>query len=166
MKKIIVFLTLVLSWGLCGCQNGASSEDSENIILEQDSMRINGTVISLNDDMAGVLKALGEPITYSESKSCMYDGYDKVYSFDNLTIVTYPDGEKDYISSISSLSAEVENALGIKVGDNKSKMSDVFDADKIDENDICCIYEFSDYGVCCYLEGDTISEIEIYIITE
>lgn len=166
MKKIIIILTLVLCLGLCGCQNGDSGKASEDITLEQDSVRVNNTVISLHDDMADVLEKLGEPVTYSESKSCMYDGYDKVYSFDDLTIITYPDGEKDYISSISSSSVDVENALDIKIGDNKSKVSDVFGADKVEENDICCIYETSDYGVCCYLEGDTVSEIEIYIMTE
>lgn len=68
--------------------------------LKETQIQVGETVISLNEDMAEVQAALGESLDYSQTKSCLYDGYDKVYTYDQIIITTYPKENRDYVGGM------------------------------------------------------------------
>lgn len=73
-------------------------------------------VVSIEDNMADVLAALGDPQSYYEAASCAFDGLDKIYTYAGFTISTYPDGDNDYINSILLTDDSVSTAEGIYIG--------------------------------------------------
>ena len=64
------------------------------------SFVVNGTEITVDENMADVLAALGEPQSYFEAESCAFDGLDKTYTYAGFIITTRPDKDQDFISSI------------------------------------------------------------------
>ncbi|HBG77138.1 MAG TPA: hypothetical protein DDW86_09305, partial [Clostridiales bacterium] len=62
------------------------------------SYEYNGIKIPMNVDAAPIVKKLGKPANYFEAASCAFQGLDKVYTYSNFEIGTYPKGDKDFIS--------------------------------------------------------------------
>ena len=112
----LLALAAVLSLAACGGKPGsAGSGDSQTGQTSQGGQassgdqsrqpggadvgeyvfRANGVNVSINDDMAGVLAALGEPQSYFEAESCAFEGLDKTYTYSGFVITTRPEGEKD-----------------------------------------------------------------------
>ncbi len=189
MKKVryILIIGFMLSL-LAACKNAdknSSKDESESKVettnkattkpdekktgekqLSETQVQIGDHIISLNDDMADVIKVLGESKDFSESKSCLYDGNDKVYTYDKIVITTYPKGDKDYISGIEIVSDGVSIQSGIKVGDNVEDVKAKFDSNKLNVSEVSCSYETDNYGIELYLKDKTVDAIEIYQITE
>ena len=53
--------------------------------------RAGDTTVSIDQDMAEVLSALGEPKEYFEAESCAFEGMDKTYTYSGFVITTRPD---------------------------------------------------------------------------
>lgn len=81
--------------------------------------------ISVDQDMSEVLAGLGEPDTYFEAPSCAFNGLDKIYTYSHFIIYTYPNGDKDYVSSVVLMDDFAETPEGICIG---SSLSDVVKA--------------------------------------
>lgn len=73
-------------------------------------------------EVSDILEALGEPLSYFEAASCAFEGLDKMYTYDHFEIDTYPDGDKDYISSIILLDDMITTPEGVYVGMTKGDM--------------------------------------------
>ena len=80
-------------------------------------------------DAAPVLEALGECKSYTEEKSCAFDGLDKNYTYTSFIMTTYPDGDKDRVNSVTLLDDTVSTAAGICIGDSKEKVEEAYGAD-------------------------------------
>lgn len=78
--------------------------------------RANDVNVSINDDMSGVLAALGEPQTYFEAESCAFEGLDKTYTYSGFVITTRPEGEKDFVNSILLTDDSVTTPEGVYIG--------------------------------------------------
>lgn len=148
--------------------------DAESVKKDEKTMAVIGSVnidgvgISLNGDMAPIKEHFGEPVKYSESKSCLYDGYDKVYEYDGFKIVTYPDKKGEKVSSISYTLEDITAFHGLAVGDSYERVAAYFGENAVTVNKRCCVVDEMAYGYCFYYDGDSgkITEIEMYIITE
>ena len=72
--------------------------------------------LPMNAEFAPLLDFLGEPDSCFEAASCAFDGLDKTYTYAGVEIITYPDGERDYISSVRILDGSVSTPEGITIG--------------------------------------------------
>ena len=75
-------------------QPGQSTQPSGGVNVEAYVFRTGEATVAVNDDMADVLSALGEPQSYFEAESCAFEGLDKTYTYSGFVITTRPDGEK------------------------------------------------------------------------
>lgn len=72
--------------------------------------------LPMNAEFAPLLDFLGEPDSYFEAASCAFDGLDKTYTYAGVEIITYPDEDRDYISSVRILDGSVSTPEGITIG--------------------------------------------------
>lgn len=105
--------------------------------------------ISIDQDMAEVLAALGEPQSYFEAASCAFEGLDKIYTYPGFQITTRPDGDKDYVNSILLTDDSVTTPEGIYIGCLKE---DVLEAYK-------CSADGPDGSLMLTLDNTTLSFI-------
>ena len=105
----------------------AASEDSGNEIVSEGKaaaktpssnlkFKAGGKDIQINMDTSEFLDALGDPDSYFEAESCAFQGLDKVYTFKDFVIRTYPDGDIDRVSSIELRDDIVTTAEGAYIG--------------------------------------------------
>ena len=80
------------------------------------SFAASGAEITVNEDMADVLAALGEPQSYFEAESCAFEGLDKTYTYAGFVITTYPDGDKDFVNSIRLTDDSTATREGVYIG--------------------------------------------------
>lgn len=107
------------------------------------------TVMSLNQEAAPVIKALGAYKKCFEQQSCAYQGMDKIYTYSGFELGTYPVKGKDCISSIYFTDSTVSTQEGIKIGSTYDDMIKAYGDGYKEE-----------YGVYRYTLGD--SELSIY----
>ncbi len=72
--------------------------------------------VSIDQDMAEILAALGEPQSYFEAASCAFEGLDKTYTYSGFQVLTRPDGDKDYVNSILLTDDSVTTPEGLYIG--------------------------------------------------
>lgn len=161
MKKFYLGIFIVLyGFIITGCKSEEENVDTLNVYeIEKGEEKI-----SIKEDIEQVLKALGDDYEYSESKSCMYDGYDKLYEYSELIINTYPENDKDYVLSMGIISSDIKNFWGTTIGDSKETVLKKMEDDPVVETDALISYEIGEYGVSYYLENNSVKEIEIYIL--
>jgi hypothetical protein len=157
-RSLIVLILLAFA---SGC---AAKSDSNS--LETKSVEYKGDIIELNKDMKTVINKIGKDYKMTESKSCMYNGYDREYEYKDLLITTYPKGEKDYISSIIIKNKNIDNFWGISIGESlKSALSKVESKPKV-KTDNLVSFEWKDYGLSLYVNNNEIEEIEIWYLAQ
>lgn len=142
MKKILTFvlaLAMVLSMAACGgSETPAGNTGTNNNEVggkpadtgaETYSYTYKGVELKLYAEAAPVIAALGEPVKYSESASCAFDGLDKNYYYGNLYIDTYPEGGKDYIYGWWFADDTLTTAEGIYIGASQADVETAYGAD-------------------------------------
>ena len=67
-----------------------------------------------------VVTALGEPLDRAEAPSCLHDGNDTVYYYEEAEIVTSPSAQGEFIVSVTLLSPALTTEEGITLGANIS----------------------------------------------
>ena len=96
------------------------AENTEDVYVFDD----NGKKLTLGSEYSSL--DLGEPTDYYEVQSCAFDGMDKIYTFDNYEVHTYPDNGTDKVLSIYFLNDQVSTTEGVKIGDSLSSMLEVY----------------------------------------
>lgn len=112
--KIAMLLVLALMTVLFATACGGGSEEKDMFSLTIENVTIKG-----NTQVKQYLDKLGDDYEYSESISCAYDGLDKIYAYDNFSIYTYPDGDKDYVLEVEVLGGNYATSKGIKIGSSR-----------------------------------------------
>ena len=95
--------------------------------------RSGDVVMGMNEDVAPVLEALGESLSYAESQSCAFQGLDKIYTYGGFDIYTYPVEDKDYINSIYFTDDTVSTPEGIRIGSTEEDMVAAYGEDYTEE---------------------------------
>lgn len=96
-------------------QPGQSTQPGGSNVTEY-VFRSGETRLFIDQDMAEVLTALGEPKEYFEAESCAFQGLDKTYTYSGFVITTRPDGEKDFVNSIILTDDSVTTPEGLYIG--------------------------------------------------
>ena len=102
---------------------------------------------------------LGEAKDYYEVQSCAFDGMDKIYTFDNYEVHTYPDNGTDKVLSIYFLNDQVSTTEGVKIGDSLSSMLEVY-GDGYEQLDTQYTYSKGLTQLRFIVENDAITSIE------
>lgn len=68
-----------------------------------------------------VESVLGAPVEKTEAPSCLHDGNDTVYFYEELEVVTSPSSQGEYIVSVTVLANTVNTEEGIAIGENISE---------------------------------------------
>lgn len=115
MKKLLCF-ALVLVLGLCAC--GSNAKFSEDDL----SLTVDGVAVTVKSEVSDLLDGFGEGYEYSEAISCVYEGMDKTFTYENLSLYTYPDGSSDCLMEIYCVDGDVKTAKGITFGSTKAEI--------------------------------------------
>lgn len=141
-----------------GAVSGTVSDALKGYIFEAEGT--DGTVsITTDIEMAPVLEKLGEPVKYFEAASCAFQGLDKVYTYQHFEIDTYPDGDKDIISSIILKDDLIETPEGLCIGMSKADMESVYGTD-YEEKGNMCVYTKDGMHLSVLVENGVITSIE------
>ncbi len=125
-----------------------------------------GTVkIVLNEDASEVLKSLGNAEKVFEQDSCAYQGKDRVYSYKDFELSTYPVNNKEYVSSIYFLTADAVTEEGIHFG---STYQDMVNAYGTGYTESFQVYRYEKNGteLAFYMTNNVIDGIEYLIVTQ
>ena len=145
--------------------SGDTDSDKTAVVAEGFSFKVNDVVIPMNVDVTPIIEALGEANSYFEAPSCAFQGLDKIYSYSGFEINTYPNGEKDYISSVYLKDDSVETDKGIFIG---SSLEDVKKAygDKYTEKNGEYVYTLGQTRLSFLIEDGYVSAITYSAIVE
>lgn len=105
-----------------------------------------GKDIYLNEPTSDFIDALGDPDSYFESESCAFQGLDKVYTYKNFVIRTYPIDEVDYVSSIEFRNDSIVTSTNCYLG---------MDADTVKANNGDYSVDTDSEAAIVYVDGDT-----------
>ncbi len=123
-----------------------------------------GTAVSVNQDMAEVLAAEGEPLSYFEAESCAFNGLDKTYTYAGFVISTRPEGEKDFINSILLTDDSVTTPEGAYIGSSKAAVIAAYGEGE--EVGVSLSYTKGDCALCFIFDGETVISIEYTPVVE
>lgn len=125
-KLFCLALALALAFSLAACGgkddggkapgNADQSQQPGQPAVSAYVFRSGEGTVAIDQDMAEVLAALGEPKSYFEAESCAFEGMDKTYTYSGFLITTRPDGDKDYVSSIVLTDDSVTTPEGLYIG--------------------------------------------------
>lgn len=118
-----------------------------------------GVSFTTDQDMAQVLEELGDPVSYYEAASCAFQGLDKIYTYQHFEINTYPDGDRDLISSIVLKDDLISTPEGLCIGQTKAEMEAIYGTDYETKGNMC-VYTKDGMHLCVLVEGDAVTSIE------
>lgn len=123
MKKTLCLLLTCLLLGalLCACGKKTISETDL-------SLTVDGTAVRPDTSVSALLDAFGADYTYSEAVSCVYTGMDKTYSYNDLILYTYPDGDTDRLLELYC-TANVQTAQGVGIGASRKDVEAAYGTD-------------------------------------
>lgn len=170
MKNICRILAAIISivtvLCLCACASSGMSGDNGQPAAGNGGagktasyvFTYKGTDIVLKEDAAPVIEKLGEPVSYFEAESCAFKGLDKSYTYPEIVIDTYPDGDTDRISSVRLTTDTVSTPEGVCLGDTLDKITSVYGSGYT--NDVnSYVYTKGGVKLTFILTGDTVSSI-------
>lgn len=138
MKKTAILLLMLLC--LCACGSKSAAFHAEDIALT-----VAGNSVTAETAVEDVLAMLGEDYAYAEAISCVYEGMDKTFSYENVTLYTYPDGETDRLMELYCTGGDVQTSKGIGLGASKSDVVAQYGEDYTEAGSILS-YEVSAAG--------------------
>ena len=133
MKKLIAMLlavAMMLCFAACGTPETPDTPNTgKDPVQDSFTFTYKGVKIALNAPAEAVVAALGEPLEYSESTSCAFDGLDKQYKYDSFYLETYPLNGKDYVYGWWFVDDLVETEEGICIGSAQADVEAAYGAE-------------------------------------
>lgn len=168
MKKILTILLaacLVMSLAACGgapVENPTPSQEVTYTPEQNFSFQYKGATISLHDAAEPIIAKLGEPVKYTESASCAFEGLDKSYYYGSFYLETYPQGDKDFVSGWWFADDSVTTPEGIYIGSSKAEVEKAYGTDGYNGSNAYTVNK--DAGMLTIiLENDVVSSIQYSI---
>ena len=123
MKRISsLLLALTMALTLTACGDDTANATPTPPARDMFTFVYKDCALPMNAEFPPLLEVIGEPDTYFEAASCAFDGLDKIYTYGGIELTTYPDGDKDYISSIRLLDNTASTPEGITIGSTKEEV--------------------------------------------
>ena len=72
------------------------------------------------------MAALGEPVKYTESTSCAFEGLDKSYYYGSFYLETYPKGDEDFVYGWWFADDSVTTEEGIYIGATQAEVEKAY----------------------------------------
>lgn len=141
-----------------GAPAAAPAGESGSEAHSRYTLLFQGTEIAVNTPMAPLAEKLGEPTSYFEARSCVYDGLDKEYTYGGVIIRTYPAGGQDYILSVELRDDTVSTREGIYVGAGRADVTAAY-GEPGDETAAALRYTDGDCTLVFTMEDDRVSGI-------
>lgn len=142
MKKLMIFAVIacmLLSFAACSApantdssKPSGSGETVGNQSGTQDegfSFTYKDTVITMHAPVEPILKELGEPVKYTESASCAFEGLDKSYYYGSFYLDTYPKDGKDFVYGWWFADDSVSTEEGIYIGSSQADVEKAYGAE-------------------------------------
>ncbi len=107
----------------------------------------------------GLSEKLGEPLSYYEAASCAFEGLDKVYTYSNVSIKTYPQKDKDLVSNIGLMDDSVATKEGVCIGDSKEDVIKAY-GDQFTMKGNMMVYGKDGMNLGFIVENDAVAFIE------
>jgi hypothetical protein len=141
MKKVLaITLVLMMIFALVGCSGSGdvssdetpSSPSSSNVSSENvntDSGKITLGTAELSVGMViteDIINKVGTPDDIMSAPSCFFDGADTIYVYEDFSLYTYRDGDKDYLYIIELSTDKNATELGGKVGMNIADIEELY----------------------------------------
>ena len=128
---------------------------------------IGGQTYYLREDSAALISALGDDYEYSEVVSCVYDGKDKTFEYDGITIGTVPVDGKDLIEVITLTRDSYATLRGARVGDSLDTVKSLYGENLLDDGYLTYslsadIEDIHSERIQFEYSGDTVTRIFIY----
>ena len=131
-----LLLTLTMSLTLTACGNKAAEATPTPPVRDMFTFVYQDCALPMNAEFSPFLEIIGEPDTYFEAASCAFDGLDKIYTYGGIELTTYPDGDKDYISSIRLLDNTTATPEGVTIGSTPSEVTAAYGDGYTDSGDL------------------------------
>lgn len=184
MKKIFAALAVISTLALTACggsgndekviegavannnvqsttEKSEASEESKEAAVKGYAFVYGDTAIEVDANMQPVLDAIGEPLSYFEAASCAFEGLDKIYTYAGVVINTYPQGDKDFVSSIILQDDSVSTAEGVCIGGTKQDMLNAYGDGYTEENGML-VYAKDGMKLCFIVKDDEITSIQYF----
>lgn len=144
MKKVLaITLVLMMIFALVGCSGSGdvssdetpSSPSSSNVSSENvntDSGKITLGTAELKVGMVmteDIINKVGTPDDIMSAPSCFFDGEDTIYIYEDFSLYTYRDGDKDYLYIIELSTDKNATEFGGKVGMNIADIEELYGYD-------------------------------------
>ena len=170
---IAVLLIVFMLAAFASCASKPSGDTGEDLTgkpfsADKDmAIIVGGKKYQVRVDSAQILADLGDGYEYGETVSCLYNGYDKTFAYDDLIVSTVPDGDADIIEMFTITGKSVTTARGITVGATKDEVITAYGekywfdgymnyTESGDETNI------SENRVQFQLENDVVTQIYVY----
>lgn len=168
MKKMIgiVLAAGIVMMTACGGRNAA--DGSSGTVADDHAATATkkgyvfshqGTTVAVDQNMAEVLKGLGEASSYFEAPSCAFEGMDKVYTYNGFVIDTYPQGDQDFVSAISLTDDVVTTAEGVYNGCSLADVTAAYGTNYTEEGGMV-VYRKDGMKLCFIVQDDTVTSIQ------
>ena len=138
MKKIlIVIISIILIISVLASCNKTQADDTVNEKPSNEStdvvvgnnaicLTVNGVKITPNKEAAPIIEALGEPLEYTETESCGFEGKDKTYKYNGFIIDTITLNNVEYIYIIQIVNDMTETDEGATIGMTSEEIQSIY----------------------------------------
>ena len=148
----------------CGSASTLSDNSQEKPVASQQteskySFELKGIELKTDGDLTEYTSKLGEPSGgYYEAKSCAFEGMDKFYYYDSVTLQGYQKDGNDKLYSITLMDDAVKTKEGVRIGDKKDKVLSAYGSDYT-EADGQLLYESGNTRLSFVMKDDEVQSI-------
>ncbi|MFA5676397.1 MAG: hypothetical protein WDA65_07740 [Christensenellales bacterium] len=133
MKRTHWFIwPVIIMLALCACGQDAGTFGAADLAFE-----IDGQKFPLRTSVAPLLAALGDDYDMESGPSCLYEGEDKQFYYDNVFIFTFPMDGEDLIDQLCISGGEYTTAKGIGIGSTLEDIEAKYGTDWFDIDGEC-----------------------------
>ena len=144
MKKVLaITLVLMMIFALVGCSGSgdvssdetpstpsSSNVSSENVNTDSGKITLGDAELSVGMVITeAVINSVGTPDDIMSAPSCFFDGEDTIYVYEDFSLYTYRDGDKDYLYIIELSTDKNATEFGGKVGMNIADIEELYGYD-------------------------------------
>lgn len=154
MKRFMIVFCLI-GLMVSGCSGQASSPKMGEVTAEDFQITLNERKLNLNAVFS--TGYYGESLSYYEAESCGFAGLDKIYTYTDYEIYTYPVNAKDQVLEIKFLE-NTKTSKKIGVGSTLADVKKVYGEKGVETGNLL-EYTFDHSVLSMLLDNGRVSEL-------